>query len=161
MDLFLVAPSSLPNAAVFFEQTFGSPPSSVLFFPGPTGSGWDSATVQGVIFHLFDPAQGGFGNPAVENFLRTVFPDKPLHALRAWCETPQNEDIVPFVRDELLPALADATNGVIAEETVVVYRAGDAKERAGGECKAFRALVDRQINLRSQPPSKAEDWSDL
>src|SRR5262245_9386907 len=117
MDLFLVTPSGLPDAIPFFEGTFGSQPSTILFFPGPQGSGWDSATLQGVIFHVFNPAQGGFGNPAVEEFLHGVVgAGEQLHALRAWCETPQNDDVMPFVRDELLPALADATDGILFDE---------------------------------------------
>ena len=161
MDIFLVTPSSLPDAVPFFESTFGSPPSTILFFPGPTGSGWDSATLQGVIFHVFNPAQGGFGNPDVETLLRGVFPGEHLHALRAWCETPQNDDVIPFCCDELLLALADATDGVIFEEGKEIYRGRKSSSRPGDGFPLLRALQDRQLTLRSQPPTKAEDWSDL
>ena len=160
MDLYLVTPSNLPNASAFFENTFGSPPSSILFFPGPTGSAWDSATLQGVIFHVLEPAQGGLGNPELESFLRSLFPGE-LHALRAWCETPQNDDVVPFVGEELLPALADATGGVIIEEGKELYRGRKGSVPPSSGFDLYRKLVERQTNLRSQPPTKAEDWSDL
>jgi hypothetical protein len=160
MDLFLVTPSSLPDAIPFFESMFGGAPSSILFFPGPTGSGWDSATLQGVIFHVFNPAQGGFGNPDVEAFLRSAFPGEELHALRAWCETPQNDDVIPFCRNELLLALADATEGVIFEEKNEVYRGRKSGSRKS-DYPLLHALQERQVTLRSQPPTKAEDWSDL
>jgi hypothetical protein len=161
MDLYLVTPSSLPDAAPFFERTFSSQPSTILFFPGPTGSGWDSATLQGVIFHVFNPAQGGFGNPDIETFLRDVFRGEQLHALRAWCETPQNDDVIPFACDELLPALADATDGVIFEGTKEVYRGKKSSPRPRDAFHLLRALQERQVTLRSQPPTEAEDWSDL
>jgi len=170
MDLFLVTPASLPDAAAFFERTFGNQPATILFFPGPTGSaspagstsmsGWESATLQGAIFHVLNP-QGGFANPDVETFLRGVFPGSELHALHAWCETPQNDDVIPFIRDELLPALADATDGVIFDGTREIYRGRKASLRPGDGFPLLRALQDRQITLRSQPPTKAEDWSDL
>jgi hypothetical protein len=159
MDLYLVTPSSLSDAVPFFERTFSSQPASILFFPGPTGSGWDSATLQGVIFHVFNPAQGGFGNPEVEALLRGVFHGEQLHALRAWCETPQNDDVIPFACDELLPALADATGGVIFEDGKEVYRGRKAHPEDG--FPLLRKLQERQVLLRSQPPTKAEDWSDL
>jgi hypothetical protein len=161
MDLFLVTPSALPDAAPFFERTFGSLPASILFFPGPTGSGWDSATLQGVIFHVFNPAQGGFGNPEVETQLRGAFPGDELHALRAWCETPQNDDVIPFCSDELLTALADASDGVIFSDGKEVYRGRKSTRRPGDGFSLLRALQERQVTLRSQPPTAAEDWSDL
>jgi hypothetical protein len=161
MDLYLVTPTSLPDASPFFEGTFGSAPTTILFFPGPTGSGWDSATLQGVIFHVFNPTQGGFGNPDMEAFLRGVMPGEQLHALRAWCETPQNDDVIPFVREELLPALADATGGIIFDQTTEVYRGRTSAQRPGDGYRLLRALQERQVNLRSQPPTAAEDWSDL
>jgi hypothetical protein len=165
MDLFLVTPASLPDAVPFFERTFGSAPSTILFFPGPgsgtDSSGWDSATLQGVIFHVFNSAQGGFGNPDIEKFLRGVFPGEELHALRAWCETPQNDDVIPFSTEELLPALADATDGVIFDGTKEIYRGRKASARPGDGFPLLRALQQRQFTLRSQPPTAAEDWSDL
>jgi len=39
----LVTPKALPKAAIFFEEAFGIPPDRILFFPGSTGNGWDSA----------------------------------------------------------------------------------------------------------------------
>ncbi len=161
MDLFLVTPTVLPDAAPFFERTFGSPPNTILFFPGPTGSGWDSATLQGVIFHVFNSAQGGFGNPDIEKFLRDIFGGEQLHALRAWCETPQNDDVIPFCSEELLPALADAIGGVIFDGTKEIYRGKKANARQPDGFHLLRALQDRQFTLRSQPPTAAEDWSDL
>ena len=148
MDLYLVTPSDFADAGPFFERTFGSQPATILFFPGPTGSGWDSATLQGVIFHVFNPAQGGFGNPDLETFLRGVFQGgEQLHALRAWCETPQNDDVIPFVCDELLPALADATGGVIFEDSREVYRGRNATARPGDGFPLLRALQRSTVDV--------------
>lgn len=152
--LCLVTPQRLPKAAVFIEQVFGTAPERILFFVGPRGTGWDSATFRGIVFHQRD-----LGRTSEDAFARSFFPAGPLHALDASVGA-QDDDVVSFVESELLPALAEVTRGVLTRGRDVVFR-GSGASLTSRSFPSFEKLRAAQEALRSAPPDPGEDWSDL
>lgn len=153
--LSLITPQRLPKAATFFEQAFAIAPERILFFVGPRGTGWDSATFRGVVFH-----QRELAKTSDDAFARSFFPPGPLHALDASFGAQCDDDVSSFVERELLPALAEVTRGVLTRGRDVVLR-GTGASLTTRSFPSFEKLRAAQEALRSAPPDPGEDWGDL
>lgn len=162
MAFTLVSLERLPKLEDWFAQAFGVPAGDALFYPGSKGTGWEGASLQGVIFHVFEPGKGGFASKDQETAARAALGGKPGHVLRITCDVAQTDVAVDFVRQELLPRLADVSGGAFfddaADPVAVAYRA---KDRADHPREAFELLLAEQRKVRSLPPTSSEDWSDL
>lgn len=155
MNFTLVTPAKLPSASQFFLRAFGKDPEGILFFVGPVGTGWDSATFHGVLFHV--ASQQAYP-PERRDFLKTFFPGRPLHALDV-SSAPQSLQVERFIAVELLPALADVTAGAVVSGDELVYRAN--KHPEPRDHPIFDALWQERANFRRSPASAGEDWGDL
>ena len=155
MHFTLVTPAKLPNATKFFLQAFGRDPEGILFFVGPGGTGWDSATFHGVLFHV---AKLQAYPPERRDFLKTFFPNGPLHALDV-SGVAESLRVERFIAIELLPALADATGGAVVSGEELVCRAH--KQPEARETPIFNGIWQERANFRRSPPGEGEDWGDL
>lgn len=158
MIIYVVTPKALPKAGAFFTRSFGVTPAQVLFFPGPMGNEWEGATFQGALFHVYNPAATVL-DWTTETFLRSLFPGAQLHCVQAsWADEQLQSDLVePFVLNELLPALADETDGIVTDGTKALYRAGADRRHDAPHLR--RLLAEREALAPARPGE--DDWSDL
>lgn len=146
--LYVLGASPLPRVADFFDDVFGSGPDAVGLFTGPSDN-WEGASLSHVVFRKVRTPVASLPS-GVQGAAAGRPP--PQFVLEAAATVDQAEDVTRFVRESLMPALADYTAGVVADPVDGLVYVGDPS-------KPKRSLPWN--NLAGAPDPAADDWSDL
>jgi hypothetical protein len=146
--LFVLGEAPMPKVTRFFSAAYGTSPEAVGLFMGPSES-WDGASLNHVVFRRLRVTVDRLP-PGVQ---RAAAGRQPPHfVLEASSTVPQPDEMAAFIRENLLPALADQTEGVVADPAAgLLYT---------GRSSAPRRPLPWNY-LDGAPDPGADDWSDI
>jgi hypothetical protein len=145
---YVLGSTSLPRVSEVFQRAYGKSPEAVGLFAGPSDT-WEGASINHVLFRrlrvsvdrLPDPVQqAAAGRPP------------PTFVLEATSTVPQPPEMSSFIAGNLLRAVADITDGIVADPSQGLLYTGDSS-RAQPRTLPWDHSAD--------PDPEADDWSDV
>lgn len=146
---YVLGASPLPRVTDLFQKVYGKGPDAVGLFTGQ-GDSWEGASLNHVLFRrlrapverLPDAVQQAWGGRP-----------QPSFVLEATSTVPQREEVASFIAGNLLRAVADLTDGVVADPSQGLLYSGDSSRTQP------RTLP--WDHLDGAPDPEADDWSDV
>jgi len=146
---YVLGGASLPRVSDVFRDAFGKTPEAVGLFAGPSDT-WEGASINHVLFKRLRVSVGRLEEPVQR---AAAGRPPPTFILEATSTVQQPKHVASFIKDDLMPAIADLTNGVVADLQGGLLYTGNAG-RVGHRVLPWDSTADA-------PDPEADDWSDV